>query len=418
MKKLVIWLVVIGVIAVGGWLYLRSNDSPAASSFEVTRRGVAIIGDLTVSISAVGTVQPIRAVEIKSKASGEIIELAAEEGDFVQKGDLLVRLDPTEVRNDYDQAHADHQVARVTLEQRKKELKRQKDLFERNLISEKDYDDARLAAEQANSQFVRTRAALSTNAERLEDTEIRSPINGLVLSREVEEGQIISSGMSSVTGGTLLFLIADMSWVHLIVDVDETDIGRVQTGLPAWIVADAYPERMFAGEVVRIAPMAKVEQNVTMFEVTVLVDNEDGFLQAGMNTDVEMVIDEATGAVLVPVRAVQTRMARRGHPTGAGDSVSMKMAHAPAGTERRHPPSGQRRGGIERYVQIMEDGEIVDRPVKVGLTNLDYAQIIDGVQPGDSVTWKLTSGAMAGREHFIERMRSRSAVPGMRTQKK
>jgi len=436
MKKLVIWSLVVVVMAAAAWWYFGSDTDSAASSFDMTRRGVATSGDLTVSISAVGTVQPIHAVEIKSKASGEIIELAVDEGDVVQKGDLLIRLDRRTVQNEYDQAEADYEVAKVTLEQREKELNRQRGLYEKKLISETEYDAARLAHEQANSQFVRAGAALSTSEERLQDTEIRSPIEGLVLSRSVEEGQIISSGTSSVTGGTLLYIIADMSRVNVITDVDETDIGQVSTGLGARVVADAYPEKKFDGRVIRIAPLAKVEQNVTMFEVTVLVDNEDGLLKAGMNTDVEMVIDEALNTVLVPLRAVQTRMKERpkemdstmraerrqamGMDSTARAEWRSRMgtdstAHDAAGNpEMAGRFSGRRGGRIEQFVQVIENGETVDRPVRVGLTNLDYAQIIDGVQPGDSVVWTLTSGAMAGREEFMERMRNRSAVPGMR----
>jgi len=443
MKKLLIWLVVVIVVAAAAWWYFGSNSEQAASAFDLTRKGVAAQGDLVVSISAVGTVEPIHAVEIKSKASGEIIELAIEEGDVVQKGDLLVRLDPTTAQNDYDQAEADYAVAKVTLDQRRKELNRQEDLYQKKLISETDYDAARLAHEQANSQFVRARAALSTSKERLDDTEIRAPIDGLVLSRWVEEGQIISSGTSSVTGGTLLYIIADMSRINVIVDVDETDIGRVTTGLNSRVVADAYPERKFNGEVMRIAPSAKVEQNVTMFEVTVLVDNSDGLLKAGMNADVEMVVDEVLNAVLIPVRAVQTRMVERKSPHG-GDSTMRADRKHPEGSDTtmragRTPPAGMgtagrsgqggmpshpgmmghrsdRRGGnVEQFVQVIENGKIVDRPVEVGLTNMDYAQITKGVQPGDSLVWTLTSGAMAGREQFLERMRSRGSVPGMRS---
>ncbi|MCP4711440.1 MAG: efflux RND transporter periplasmic adaptor subunit, partial [Planctomycetes bacterium] len=186
--------------AAGGWWYFSSDGDPVASPSAIIRTGVATLGDLKVSISAVGAVEPIHEVEIKSKASGEIINLTAAEGDFVNKGDLLVRLDPTTVRNTFDQAQADYNVAEITLEQRKKEMQRQKDLLDKSLISESDYDDARLAYEQANSQFVRAKATLSTSSEQLEDTEIRSPIDGLVLTRQVEEGQIISSGTSSVTG--------------------------------------------------------------------------------------------------------------------------------------------------------------------------------------------------------------------------
>ena len=414
MKKVMIWVVIVVVVVVAGWVYFRPGQDPAASTPELTRRGVAARGDLMVSISAVGTVQPIHAVEIKSKASGEITKLGAEVGDLVRTGDLLVRLDPTEVRNDYEQAKADAEVAKVTVEQRRKDLERQKGLFERKLISEFDYDAARLAYEQANAQEVRAQAALSTNAERLADTEIRSPVDGLVLSRQIEEGQIIASGVSSYTGGTLLYTIANMSQVYVVADVDETDIGRVQLGLPARVVADAYPEQEFDGQVLRIAPLAKVEQNVTMFEVTIVVDNEDGFLKAGMNADVEMVIDQATDAVLVPIRAVQTRAAR---PDSAGGHARMARVADSSGVKRGgFPPNGRPGGHMRQFVQVVENGQVVDRPVRVGLTNLDYAQIVEGVQPGDSIVWQLTSGALASREEFRQRMLSRSTVPGMQRQ--
>ena len=411
MKRIVIWVIIVAVLAVAAWLYFRPGQDTAASTPELTRRGVATRGDLTVSISAVGTVQPIHAVEIKSKASGQITKLGAEVGDVVRTGDALVQLDPTKVRNDYDQAKADAEVAKVTLEQRRKDLDRQKGLFDKELISESDYDAARLAYEQANSQYVRAQAALSTSTEQLADTEIRSPLEGLVLSRQVEEGQIIASGVSSYTGGTLLYTIADMSKVYVIADVDETDIGRVQIGLPARVVADAYPEREFDGGVLRVAPLAKVEQNVTMFEVTVLVDNKDGFLKAGMNANVEMVIDQTTDAVLVPVRAVQTRTAR---PDSMAAHAAMARMSDSGGPRRGGPPSGGRPGGrMGHFVQVIENGQIVDRRVRVGLTNLDFVQILEGVQPGDSIVWQLTSGALASREEFRQRMLSRSSVPGM-----
>ncbi len=418
MKKILFGGIIIVVAGLGIWYLAGSEDDSDAASAELTQTGVATRGDLTVSISAVGTVEPIQAVEIKSKASGEIIELTANEGDYVEKGELLVRLDPTTVQNTYDQAKADFEVAKITLEQQKKELKRQKDLFDQGLISELAYDDARLAYEQANSQYVRAQASLSTSAEALEDTEIRAPINGLVLTRSVEEGMIISSGTSSVTGGTLLYLLANMSQVYVVADVDETDIGRVKLDLPARVEADAYPDQTFDGEVLRIAPLAKVEQNVTMFEVTILVDNEDGLLKAGMNADVEMVIDESLNTTLVPVKAVQMRIPEEMRQRMAAMRNGGSPAHPP---EDRETPSDAEKGnkrpqrsGPRMYVQVIEDGKIVEKDVTIGLTNLDYAEITEGIEPGDSLQWSLTSNALQQREAFRQRMLRRTSMPGMR----
>jgi HlyD family secretion protein len=219
--------------------------------------------------------------------------------------------------------------------------------------------------------------------------------------------------------------------VHVIADVDETDIGRVKIGLGARVTPDAYPGREFTGTVMRVAPLAKVEQNVTMFEVTIVVDNQQGLLKAGMNADVEMVIDQALDVVLVPVGAVQTRIAGPGGmdgPRGENDNPSAENARAHSSDENPSRPGGRNDSSgddttamapgdnvPELYVEVINGGQVVERPVKVGLANLDEVQIIEGVAPGDSLQWSLTSGALAGREQFRERMRSRSAVPGMRS---
>jgi len=145
----------------------HGSEAADAQADAFLRTAIAERGDLVVSISATGRIDPIEQVEVKSKASGEIITLPIEVGDVVHKGDLIARLDRTTAQNDFDQATADHAVAKVTVEQRQKELQRQESLFEKELTAENLVDDARLAYEQANAQLVRAEAALSTAAERL-----------------------------------------------------------------------------------------------------------------------------------------------------------------------------------------------------------------------------------------------------------
>ena len=126
------WIVVVVAVAAGGWWYLAPDNADSSGS-PLTRTAVVTKGELVVSITATGRIDPLERVEVKSKASGEIVQLPIEEGDFVRKGDLIARLDRRTAQNDFDQATADQAVARVTLEQRQKELKRQQDLFDRGL---------------------------------------------------------------------------------------------------------------------------------------------------------------------------------------------------------------------------------------------------------------------------------------------
>lgn len=429
MKKGIYWLIIVVVAAGGGWWWYTSGQTESVDESMLIRTAVARRGDLVVSITATGRVDPIESVDVRSKASGEIIKLPIEEGDFVKRGSLIARLDSTLVKNAFDQAEADLAVAEATVQQRKRERDRIQALVDQKLATPDDLDQAMLAYEQANAQLVRARATLSTARENLEDTEIRSPIDGVVLSRPVEIGQVISSGMTTVTGGTLLCTVANLSQVHVVASVDETDIGKVNDGLTAAIVPDAYPDLKLEGTVLRVAPLAKVEQNVTIFEVTVLVDNSGYVLKAGMNATVEVVISKAENAVLIPARAVQMHQMEPGSRDGGPDSSGSRPAmaqrnHESAGgpgeavAANRESRTGDARNGQPRMrpaVQVVRDGVTEWQPVRLGLSNYDDIEVINGLAEGDTVVYNLTSGAMQARADFRERMRERSSVPGMRS---
>jgi len=425
MKK-VIGVVVILAIGAAAWWYFSGGDSNANTDMFL-RTAVVSKGDLVVSISSTGSIEPVEQVEVKSKASGEIMELPIQEGDIVKKGQLIARLDRTTAQNDYDQAQADYTVAEATVEQQKKELDRQQSLFDKKLASEFDLDNARLAYDQAKAQLVRSKSTLSTAKERLDDTEIHAPIDGVVLTRPVEVGQIISSGTTTVTGGTLLCTIANMSRVYVVADVDETDIGKVKVGMPARITPDAYPDQEFDGKVLRISPLAKVEQNVTMFEVTTMVDNLNAMLLSGMNATVEVVMAQSQNTMLLPARAVEMRPlpAKPDMADSSRGERPQPMAEAAASGGGQRPsgpggnPSGQKwghRGGghMGPAVQVMKNGIKEWVPIKTGLSNLDNIEVLSGLNVGDTVVYSLVSGSLQQREEFRDRMRERSAVPGMK----
>jgi HlyD family secretion protein len=422
------WIGALVVLIACGWWWLRARQSDSAASDLFLRTAVARRGDLVVSISASGTIEPIEQVDVKSKASGEIIELPIQEGDQVVKGNLIVRLDREIAQNDYDQAQADYAVAEVTVRQRDRELKRLQALFDRKLSSESELDNARLAYDQANALMVRAKSVLSTSRQRLDETEIHAPIDGVILSRPVEVGQIISSGTTTVTGGTLLCTVANMDRVYVVASVDETDIGKVDTGMAAVVTPDAFPDHRLEGRVLRIAPLSKVVQNVTMFDVTVLVDNRGNLLKAGMNATVEVITAEADNAILIPLRAVgwkaRSEVAPRrdtaaagprvasatdsgeGHSRAAGYGREGESRDSAPGSAMRPNGAGRGRSGVVPMVEVMRSGVSTLVPIRTGLSNVDDIEVLAGLAEGDTVVYSIVSGAMQSRTEALDRMRN------------
>jgi len=313
-RVIVLTVTLIVAVFAGGYYFLGSSKEPETPtvSGQVQRVVRVTRGNLNLVVSANGVVQPINRVEIKSKASGQIEQLNFEEGQFVQKGDLLIALDQRTAKNDYEQAKADLELAQANLKQAENNYRRAQELFSKNLISEQERDQSRVDFVRAQSQLIKAQAALSSAEERLRDTRVVAPISGIILTKNVEIGQIISSGVSNVGGGTLLATLADMNEVHVETNVDEVDIGKVRVGQRAKVVADAYPDESFWGEVVRIAPLGKTQQNVTTFNVIVLVKNIGNRLKAGMSASVDIEIFNRQNVLLVPAEALKDPQSEQG----------------------------------------------------------------------------------------------------------
>jgi len=265
---------------------------------EVTRR------DLRITAEATGQLEPLRQVEVKSKASGEVLELLVDTGDQVEAGALMARIDPREVENAYNQAVADLDVAKARLEIARSQLGRSQQLLEAGVITPQENESA--ALEMANAQAALVRAETNQGLAELRRTDvtIRAPLTGTILRKSVEEGTVIQSASGSVSGGTTLFIMAALDQMQVRTLVDETDVGKVLPGMDAVVRVEAFPNRLFDGTVLKIEPQAVVEQNVTNFPVIVTLDNRDGLLKPGMNGDVELLISERPNALLLPNSAV------------------------------------------------------------------------------------------------------------------
>jgi HlyD family secretion protein len=416
--------------------------------------------DIVVSAQASGTVQPDTTVEVKSKASGEIQELAVETGQVVKRGALMVRVDPRIPRNTVAQAQADLEVAQARLTNANAQKRRADELFKSQSITEQEHEQALLDYANANAEVIRARVAVDNARDQLDDTNVRAPINGTIIEKQVERGQVISSPTNDVGGGTVLLKMADLNLVQVRTLVDETDIGKIQPGQRATVTVEAFPSRPFSGTVLKIEPQAQTEQNVTMFPVLVRIDNKEGLLRPGMNAEVEVHVGRRDDVLTVPNAAlrtqrdvgsaaqvlglspesVQQQLAAAGtgpdsaaRPSTTPDTAtardtsrtaSLGAAPASAGSQRNFRRGSQRAGGraaqANRYIVfVRRNGQPAPVWIRTGLTDLDHSEVLEGLTASDSVfvlpSASLVQSQQESRER-INRITGGGGVPGMQQQ--
>jgi HlyD family secretion protein len=326
----------------------REAPVPAYQAVPVDRRSI------TVAVRAAGMIQPDTVVEVKSKASGEIAEMRVETGQHVQRGELLVRVDQRAPRNELAQAEANLDVARARFANAEAMKRRSDELFQSQSISEQELEQAALNLANARAEVVRAEVAVETARISMEDTDVRAPIAGTIISKNVERGQVISSPTRDVGGGTVLLKMADLNLVQVRTLVDETDVGKVRPGLQARVTVDAFPNQPFTGEVLKIEPMAETVQNVTMFPVIVRIENRNGQLRPGMNADVQIQVGRRDSVLAVPNAALRTQrdVASAAMVLGIGqDRLQAMMARADAVRDSaRAQQAGGERGDTARAV--------------------------------------------------------------------
>ena len=357
---------------------------------------------IEVSVSSAGIVEPLATVEVKSKASGEVLQLLVETGDYIEEGTLLVHIDPRTVSNRLDQAEAELKAANSRREIALSQMKRAESLLEKGTFTEADLETAALDVANAEAQVVTSRVSVENARIAVDDTDIRAPISGTVIQKPVEKGQVISSPTQDFAGGSLLLAMADLSAVQIRALVDETDIGKVRPGMAATVTVAAYPNQPFPGEVIKIEPQAVLEQNVTMFAVLISISNPDGLLMPGMNAEVDVQIARSEDVLAVPIMALRT--ARDIESTAAvlnmaADDVrdSLSDASSPAKKELQGGGGGRQsngrgdqsnndyRFGGKFWIVVDKDGTYEFRKVVTGITDLDRVEIIEGLEENESV---------------------------------
>jgi HlyD family secretion protein len=437
MKKVVL-IVGLLVLAAAAVFFLRGGTKKQGPERELPvaaaeRRSLEVVAE------ASGLLEPIRVVEVKSKASGEVLRVLVETGNRVEQGTLLAEIDPRDVQNALAQAVADLESAQVRLKTVDAQRARMETLRASGFVTQQEYETAIDTAASARAALVRAETNLQLARERRQDVTIRAPIGGTILARQIEPGQIIASAISNVSGGTTLFNMADLSEMQVRAKIDETDIGKIQPGQAVRVMLEAYQGRTFRGEVVKIEPQAVVEQNVTLFPVLIRMKNPEGLLKPGMNAEVAIEISSRQDVVTVPNTAVlgpreapgaaslvgldeaavrtALRAARPESAQGQGPEAARDGGEADGAQTRS--PGGRRRGGDPDprpgvvFVQAPEGPQV--RRVTLGLSDWEYTEVTSGLEPGEKVLLVSVAQLQQQQQQSMERMRQRAGggvLPG------
>ncbi len=360
-------LVLAGALWAGWTVWNTRADKPLGARYQFEEIAT---GDLTQTVTANGTVNPVGLVNVGTQVSGTVRRLLVDFNDEVKAGQVLLELDPTTTQAAVEQSTGELASAEATLRLTQAEEARMRELFVQEYVSRQDLERAVQAREAAQAQMRVARGKLQRDRANLGYTIIRSPVAGVVVSREVDIGQTVAASFQTPT----LFKIArDLSRMQIDSNVAEADIGKVRVGQSVRFTVDAFPERRFEGKVhqIRLAPIT--EQNVVTYNVVVEVANPDLALMPGMTAYLSIVTDRRENVLLVPNAALRFK------PDDAG---------ARGAEGARSEPGGQTKGrGAPRPRVYVARGETLE-PVEadVGISDGRFSVVTGGaLRPGDRV---------------------------------
>ncbi|MBN2465318.1 efflux RND transporter periplasmic adaptor subunit [candidate division WOR-3 bacterium] len=334
-------LIIVAAVAVIGLIVVANLKSKSGGGTEVETRKVKY-GPILSKVSATGALRAKAQVSLQAQVMGTVDKLPVKEGDWVNRGELLLELD----RRSYE---ANMLLARARLEQAQQSYARVESLRAAKLVAAQDYEASRAAFEMANAQYDQA-------ADQYDKTVIKAPISGTVAQLNIEEGEAVMIGTMNYSG-TVLMVLADMSRMQALIDVGEADVVSVVLGQPARVFVDALPDTSFAGHVTNIAYMPtqsvlSATQQSTTFEVEVTLDSTAPALRPGMNVRAEITTAQLDSVLIIPVQA-----------------------------------SGRRevKGKESETVFLVKDGKAVLTPIRTGKTSETEMQVTEGLQPGDEV---------------------------------
>lgn len=397
------WIIIlIAALAVVAALLWWRGSSSGKRQVTPYRMGVADRGTVQTVVSATGTASAVTTVSVGSQVSGTITHIYVDFNSPVKQGQVIARIDPTFLQAAVSEAEAALEKTRASLSQAQRDSVRVRDLFSQNLAAQADYDNALTGVEVARAGMQQAQAQLSRARTNLAYSVITSPIDGVVISRNVDAGQTVAASLQAPT----LFSIAqDLHKMQIETYIDEADIGGLREGMKAGFTVDSYPDERFEGIIRQVRFAAKVDQNVVTYPVIIDVDNPDVKLRPGMTANVTIVTARRDDVLRVPATALRFK------PPGTQNGNSKSASGSEAGGARRGSggksmkPQADSAAGTSGTVYVKGPGGVSQsRGVRVGLNDGSYAEILSGeISPGDSVIVGMAAIASS----------SASTVPGM-----
>ena len=371
------------ILAVASALVASCSKAPSVSyTTDQVRKQ-----DITTTITATGTIEPVTKVEVGTQVSGIIDKIYVDYNSIVHKGQVIAELDKTNLLSELASSQSNLSNAQSNLNFQTANYNRYKSLFEKGLVSANDYENAVLSYEQARQQVAVQQQNVQKAKTNLGYATITAPIDGVVLSKEVEEGQTVASAMTTPT----LFIIAqDLTDMRVIADIDEADIGGVIEGQRVTFTVDAFPDDVFNGRVTQVRQQATTESNVVTYEVVISAPNEDLKLKPGLTANVTIFTTEKNGVLVVPTKALRFK------PTEAMLGEDESIEDVPS----------------EQKVWKQEGKVFKAYAVTTGTTNGTLTEIVSGLKEGDEV---ITEFSISGSVEEAEtKQETNPFMPGPR----
>lgn len=363
-KKIIILSVAAVAVIVIVWAIFGRKSSSNSYYIETA---TAARGDVSNSVTATGSIEPVTQVEVGTQVSGIIDKLYADYNSVVTKGQLIAEMDKVTLQSELTSQQATYDGAKAEYEYQQKNYLRNQALHEKQLISDTEFEESTYNYAKAKSAYESSEANLAKAKRNLAYATITSPIDGVVISRAVEEGQTVAAGFETPT---LFTIAADLTQMQVIADVDEADIGGVKEGQRVEFTVDAYPNDTFEGTVTQVRLEATEESNVITYEVVISAHNPDLKLKPGLTANVTIYIAERRDVVNIPVKALRF----------VPDPPSSK-AQAPEQATQPQAPAND----SLRTVWVQEGQEWKPRQVKVGMDNGVNVEICSGLNEGEVV---------------------------------
>jgi HlyD family secretion protein len=387
-KKIIIGVVCVILLGVGILFFTKkpSNGKMHLMTAKASRNTI------TNTVTATGTVEPVKKVDVGTQVSGIIDKIYVDFNSVVKEGQVIAEMDRVNLLADLRSKEADLASSKTEFENQEKNYARSKALHEKQLISDTDYETATYNYEKAKNNYTNNQSGMQKVRRNLEYATIASPIDGVIINRAVEEGQTVAAGFSTPT----LFTIAnDLTQMRVIANVDEADIGQVEEGQNVTFKVDAYPNDVFEGNITQVRLEAKNTSNVVTYEVVISAHNPDLKLKPGLTAQITIYTLERNNVLTIPNKALRF----------IPDEPTLQAMNILVAENIRDIPSGK------KIVWLSDGNTLNPRLITVGTSSMTITEILDGLSESDVIAMDLTTempdikpgGGSNGGSMFIPR---------------